>query len=416
MSVDGGPSTVVCDVTDEARGGSWSEAGVIVLAQGPNNPVVSVPESGGTPTTITSLDSTVADLSHRWPVFLPGGQRFLFTVWTNSNRDRPRVGGVFVGSLVGGEPSRLVPDASNAAYVPVPDAPGAGYLLFGREQTLLAVPFDAERAEVSGAPVAVVEDVQYDALTGRTIVDAAQNGTLLYRTGSSTTASQLEWLDRRGQTVATLGDVSDYWHVKLSPDAQRLAMILFNANGSSDLWIMDIQRHISSRLTFGASSEWNPLWSPDMRQVVFTSDQSGVEEVYLKAADGSGERHVLIESRDQKVAHDWSPDGRFILYARAPAIAGTDYRSEVWIHDTEAGTHEQLLRGEQNYSAAWFSPDQRWITYVSDESGRPEVYVRPFPEAGGRWQISSAGGDWAAWRDDGAEIVYRSPIRSTQHP
>jgi len=411
MPMEGGASAVVCDMAAEGRGCAWSQNGIIVFSPSSNSPFFTVDEGGGEPKQVTVLDTTVSDVSHRWPSLLPDGRRFLFTVWTNSTEAQAKVGGIFLGSIDGEAPRRILPDPSSGTYMPAATG-GTGYILFAREKTLMAVPFDADSGQLAGTPIAVIEDIQYDALTGRAIVDAAQNGTIVYRTGTAIDASQLQWLDRAGDTTGELGDPANHWNIALSDDAQRVVAGLVNPDGSTNLWLIDIERSISSRFTFGQASEWNPVWSPDGDQIAYTSDLTGVEEIYVKPSDGSANQRGMVETHDQKTAFDWSADGRYLLYSRDPAVATAQSKTEIWVHDVEKGENTRLLGGPHNYNGAWFSPDGGWIVYTSDESGRREAYVRPLGETGGRWQISDGGCEEASWSDDGAEILYRSAAQS----
>ena len=326
--------------------------------------------------------------SHRFLQFLPDGRHFIYIVEGQ---------GVYTGSLDASSSKRL---ANIDAAVVSP----SGFLLFARETTLLAQAFDFKRQELSGNPFQVAEQVAFDLETSAPAFSAT-SGIVAYRSRSAGLARQLTWLDRSGKIVGTAGapDVS-LTDVELSPDGKRVA-VQRTVNGNMDVWLIDVARGVPMRFTYDAGLDLQPLWSPDGSRVVFQSNRSGVGNLYWKLSSGAGPDELLLESDHVKVPNDWSPDGSSLLFRSTDPQMSRD----LWILPI-SGEKKPLpfLKTPFDERDGQFSPDGKWIAYQSNESGRFEIYVQPFPGPGRKFQISANGGAQPRWNKNGKEIFYVS--------
>jgi Tol biopolymer transport system component len=390
----GAAPLVVCDVF-AARPGAWSRNDVILFTAGPGGPLFRVPAAGGTPTAVTALDEKAGEIVHTFPFFLPDGRHFLYLAQASGAVPR----GVYVSSLDSTERTRLLEQGSNAQYA-------QGSLLFLRGTTLMAQPFDVKGLAFTGevepvaAPVFVSESNTLGQQTGAFAVSDA--GTLIYRADTSP-GSQLVWFDRAGRQTAVLGDRARYEDVHLSPNGARVAVSVMEPGSARDLWVYDVARGVRDRVTFNPGDDIGARWSPDGRRLAFSSRRKGHLDLYQKASDGSGDEELLLADDLDKYAQGWSPDGRFILYLGIGADTGQD----VWVLPLFGDRKPRpLLNARHSEGTPQFSPSGRWIAYRSNETGRFEVYVMPFPGPGGQQQISTEGGDFPRWRRDGKELVY----------
>jgi serine/threonine protein kinase len=401
IEASGGAVQTVCDAPD-GRGGTWNQDGLIIFCPRPRDVLHRVLAAGGEPVPITKLDTSRQELGHRWPHFLPDGRHFLFTARSSRREDEA----IYIGSLDSDSRAQVATTVSSSAYA----APG--YLLFVREGTLMAQPFDAARLKITGDPTPIAEKVEMqgeNGPTGYASFSVASSGVLVYRRGFRRN-SQLIWFDRGGKQIAILGQPGDYDDPALSPDGTRLALDRRESQASSDLWVIDLSRSLFTRLTFDPAEERQPVWSPDGSRIVFSSNRTGIYDLYQRMSNGAGGDDLLLHSELTKWPDDWSRDGRFILYD------STDRTNlDLWVlpmTGTSAGDKPgPYVQTEFNEAHGHFSPDARWVAYTSDESGRPEVFVQPFPASGGKWQVSTEGGDQATWSSDGREIVYIGPDR-----
>jgi serine/threonine protein kinase len=390
----GGPPQVVC-YAPAGRGGAWNREGVIVFAGPVGTGLFRVPASGGAPVLATHLDAASRETSHRWPFFLPGGRHFVYSVLrAGSSQTEPD--GIFLGTLDSNEKRQLVMARSNGAYAP------PGYLLFVREGTLLAQPFDATRGEITGAAVPVADPVQTFPPVAIAAFSVSETGLLAYQPGTVGEASQAVWIDRAGRQSETGMAAGSIGSLRLSHDGRRVAFQVEDRQGRGDLWIHDLPRRVSSRFTFDPANDFDPVWSPDDTSIVFSSNRTGGGDLYRKATSGGGADEVLFASDYRKSATDWSRDGRTILFSEF----GSTTRQDIWSLSLPDRKAQVVLQTEFFESAAALSPDGRWIAYFSDESGRQEVYVRPFPGPGAKSRISREGGMFARWRGDGREIFF----------
>jgi serine/threonine protein kinase len=401
IDIVGGPPQIVCDVSQGSPpGATWGIDGTIVFGQNSGG-LLRVSSGGGTPVPVTMLDETKKESSHGQPWFLPDGRHFLYRAMAPPGT-APRASSIYVGSLDGAPPVPVAESDSKAVYT-------NGFLLLVREGTLLAQPFDAARLAMRGDPVVVTQDVSINLATGGAGFSASTNGVLSYRTFSSGGAviSQLMWLDRSGKVLGSVGEKTDQSAVQLSPDGTRVAIsVLDPARRSRDIWIHDLTREgLRTRFTFDAGEDWDSVWSPDGRSLAFSAGRPRPLDLYRKVADGSGAEERLVEGAGNKYVDSWSLDGRFILYTTTSA--GSQTGNDLWVLPLmDERKPRPLLQTSFNETDGRFSPDGRWVTYVSNESGRNEIYVMPFPTAGGKWQISTAGGIQPKWRRDGKELFY----------
>jgi serine/threonine-protein kinase len=401
----GGTPLKIMDV-DRSRGADWGEDGEIVVAPSPNSGLMAVSPDGGEATPITALDESVGEVTHRWPQILPGGRRVLFTAHVAAN------GGFDAATIkvvdrATGDQTVIYRGGYYGRYVE------SGHLLFVNEGTLFAVPFDLDTLEVVGSTAPVAEGIADDPGSGGAQFDISTNGILVHRRGTTGPGQYpAVWLDRDGETSTLLPEPRTYVEARLSPDGRRVAMTELN-NDNWDVWVYDLVRGTRTRLTFSDGIEGPAVWSPDSAELIYSSDADGSDDLWRKPADGSGEAVQLTHDDVQIFVSDWSADGRYVIALRGGArdeAVGWAGGADIGYLDLEEGDGQLVpfLATEFQESEAAFSPDGRWVSYQSNESGRTEVYVRPFPPAGGRWQISDEGGAYSRWSHDGGELYYRT--------
>ncbi|MGH9460177.1 MAG: protein kinase domain-containing protein, partial [Vicinamibacteria bacterium] len=395
VPLSGGTPMTLCAV-DRSRGASWGEDDTIVFAPSPNSGLYRVSAAGGEPEPLTTLDEATGEATHRWPQVLPGGKAVLFTSHTQQagGFDNATIE-VFV--LATGERKVLRRGGSYGRYVP------SGHLVYVNQATLFAVPFDLDKLEVTGSPAPVVQQVSWDVAHGGAQFAFSNTGRLAYVAGDATLPEYpVVWVDANGETAPLLEERGSYGNPRLSPDGTRLSLTVLR-DGNWDIWVYDLERGVSTRLTFDEASDTEQIWSPDGEYLAFSSDINGADNLYRKRADGSGELERLTESQTSEWATSWSRDGRFITYIKS------DNAFDLWVVPLE-GDHkpEVFLSTPFREANSDFSPNGRWMAYASSESGRSEVYVRPFPPGGGKWQVSDGGGGFPRWSRDGSQLFYRT--------
>jgi len=389
IDILGGVPQVVAKAPS-GRGGAWNRGGTILFAPGVGA-LFKVLATGGEAVAVTRLET--AQTAHKFPQFLPDGRHFLYFVQGGPAQ------GIYAGSLDGGS-SKWLADADAGAVV----SP-SGFLLFLRQTNLFAQAFDFKRQELSGNPLPVAEQAAHDVLTSAAGFSAS-SGIVAYRIGSAGAARQLMWLDRSGKSVGTIGapDTVGLTDVELSPDGKRVA-VARTVNGDQDVWLIDTARGVPTRFTFDAAIDAYPVWSSDGRRVVFESNRKGVFNLYWKLSDGAGADELLLESDQNKAPADWSSDGRFLLFRSNDPQTGHD----LWVLPVSGDKKPfPFLKTPFVELDGQFSPDGKWIAYQSNESGRFEIYVQPFPGPGGKFQISTNGGAQPRWNKNGKEIFYVS--------
>ena len=394
IEATGGPVRTLC-VAAVPRGASWNREGVIIFAPTPNDPLYRISaEEGGEPTLLTKLDPSRQEASHRWPYFLPDGQHFLYSVLGG-----PQAQGIYVSSIGAKESRRLLDVRDTVVAYAEP-----GYLLFRRETSLLAQKFDNENLQLTGNSFPIAEEVGFEASTFQTYFSVSQTGRLAYSSGNYG-LTQLTWVDRSGKELGTIGQPRSYYiRPWVSPDGKRMAVDGPDMQGNRDIWLIDLVTGTPTRFTFDPSTELFPVWSWDGTRIVFASDREGPRQLYVKNATGAGKEELLLKSEANKIPMDWSPDGRFIIYI----VNDPKTKIDLWVLPLFGDQKPvPFLQSAANERQARFSPDGRWIAYVSDESGTNEIYVRSFPDSGGKWQISTNGGYHLAWGHKG-ELFYIS--------
>ena len=402
IGIDGSPAQTICAAL-QGRGGTWHGGadGVIVFAPDNFQGLARVSAAGGEPVFITAVDKTRHEINHRMPHFLPDGRHFLY-VAASDEADKESI---LVGELPSNPQAKPTPGSGKrimASNSEVRWAP-PGYLLFVREHNLLAQPFHADRLELKGEPVPIAENI--DTGGNRHPADFSVSSTviLVYRHGSSL-PTRLVWLDRQGKEIETVRGGENLTDVALSPDG-KMAAATKRSSTESDIWLLDLVRGSASRFTFDPRSEIRPSWSPDGKRIAYAMTAPPYFDIYLKDAAGLSNPEPLLRNA---VAGDWSRDGRWILAAQ------NQDRTLALVAVPLTGEHKPVtvVSSEFSNSNPALSPDGRFLAYLSNESGRAEVYVRTFspgsPAAGGKWQVSSgvAGFTPPRWRRDGKELFY----------
>jgi Tol biopolymer transport system component len=396
--VNGGTPIQVCDVTQVVPGATWGSDGTIIFTNRPNFGLSRVSADGGTPEPLTTLDFAGGETAHGWPQILPDGTGVLFTILEREGTE------IAVLSLADGKVRRLARGLGAARYLPT------GQLVFAQAEGLAAAGFDPKKLELTSSPVIVLDDVYSIPAAlglGLAAFSVSDKGTLAYLPGGVEAGrNRLVWVDRDGRTRLATRDVGAYEWPKISPDGTRIAAANRTKTGATSTWILDIQRDSRSRLTPEGDSIL-PVWTPDGRQIVFGSVaiDSGVVNIYRRSADGSGEIDRLLDGKNPRFPGSWSPDGlRLALTEWNP-----DTMRDIWIL-TLNGEHKAvpIISTPYDEHSPFFSPDGRWLAYVSDESGRPEIYVQSYPTGSGRWLVSTSGGTEPVWSADGTELFYRS--------
>jgi len=380
------------------KSGTWNERDVIVYAPSYNSGLLRVSAQGGTATAVTRLDPVQHQNSHRFPQFLPDGDHFVFLVRAAGESGRVS-NRVMVGSLSGGEPKALFETATNVAY-------SAGFLLYTRERLLVARRFDPRSLQLSGEEIPVAAGVSVMSGAALAMFSVSVNGVLVYGQGKSATDARLTWFDRQGRSVGTVGPPAIYQSLAVAPDGRRVAVEEMDATtGQVDVWVLDADRGIPVRATFGGSESSGPAWMPDGRTLLFRSRRTGALDLFRTNANGSGEAQPVLASDTDKQATSVSPDGRFLAFR----AAGKETRMDVWILPLDGSRPAYpLLQSRFDEEEARFSPDGRWLAFQSNESGRNEIYVTSFPQRGERLRASSEGGVLPRWSSDGRELYYRS--------
>jgi len=388
ISVNGGAAVTLADAPDPL-GASWGSQGKIDFAPaGTGSPILQVSDSGGASQPLGHFEK--GENYQDWPQFLPGGKAVLFAGGNIGFGDRVNVQSVATSdrhSLVGG----IQPHYATS-----------GHLIYAQGTTLMAVPFDPRRLEIKGTPVPVVEGVAFSSTYGVSQYSISDTGSLVYVSGASegNQRKKMVWVSRSGVEQPLPAPAQAYRDVVISPDGQRVAVEIDN-----QIWLYDLARDTLTRFTFEGNQNLNPVWTPDGKRIAFRSNkEGGPANIFWQRADGSGGLERLSTYENLQVPRSWSPDGQFLAFHEGSPKTGRD----IWVLRMSDRKAQPFLVTPFNEGGPTFSPDGRWLAYVSNESGRPEVYVQPFPGPGGKWQISTEGGAESAWNRNGKELFYRS--------
>ena len=394
--VNGGPVLTLAEAL-RGRGASWNQYGQILYSPSTQAPIYMVPANGGSPQQVTKFKTGV-HTTHRWPLWLPDGKRFLFLATNHSKPEASDVNGIYAASLDGSEPRMVMPSASSFAIT-------EGYVLYAINDTLMALPFDEGRAMVSGDPIALSQNVMVNPGTWRGAFDVSATNVLVFQEGTNAAAqAQLMMFSPGKAETQRIANIDTYHQVRVAPDSSRLAFTVGDPH--SVLNIQDLQRGNRTRLTFEGTVDDTFAWSPDGKQLAYAERHAGPLDIYVKDSSGSGQAKLLYASPLDKSVTDWSADGRYILFHGQDKAAEP---AKVFLLPLDA-PHEPKLLVEA--SSPFFthqgvsSPDGRWLAYVSNESGRQEVYLTRFPTPAGKWQVSIAGGMQPRWTHDGKSLLY----------
>jgi eukaryotic-like serine/threonine-protein kinase len=398
IDVSGGRDVVLAPMRD-CLGASWGQDGSILYVQDRVSPIMRIPAAGGEPTLVTAPRTADSRRLYSQPSLLPDGRHIIYTV--NETWQGGTNSGIFLSELGGENEKLLLPVLSNARYVQ------PGYLVYGKDGSLLAQKFDLTRLELTGEPIPLVEGVQYIGSYQSHVFSVSDTGLLAYAEGRGTLTRQFTWVDRKGAIVGTAGKPGNYFSPRLSRDGRRIAYDQSEATtDSGDIWVLDVERGISNRLTFDSRNESSPIWSPDDTHLLFFGDYPGRSDLFTVPSDGTGKVEMFFTNGAGNMPADWSEDGKFIV-VQASAGAGKGLM-DIHIYNAQEKKAEPWLSSSFAEKQSRLSPDGRWISYDSDESGRMEVYVRGFPPRGGKWRISTDGGSSSVWSRDGKELFYVS--------
>jgi Tol biopolymer transport system component len=381
------------------RGASWGRDDVILFAPNITTAIHGVPARGGEVTPVTPYDPE-RETTQRWPHFLPDGRHFLFLSRAIAP-DRGEVGKLMLASLDDPEPRLLIDHSTNAVWVE------PGYIIYGRARDLLARPFDIAGLSFTGDPVPLItEKLSYWEPKNFVVFTASNDGTLVYLP-ESIRQTLLQWYDRSGQPLQTLGEPGFYITPRLSPDATKIAVVRGKRQSmEQDIWIHDLEFARDYRLTFESGDYENPVWSPDGSRLAYECMPESVRNLCAKTIGMGGEGEVIYESPDWNDLGSWTPDGRAIVFSeQAP-----ETENDIWILDLdEPGNTRLLVQTPFTELRPELSPDGRWLAYASNETGRFELYVREPREGSQQRQISVDGASLARWRSDGRELFYVEP-------
>jgi serine/threonine-protein kinase len=403
VAVAGGAAVTICDAPDD-RGGTWSEDGTIVFAPLGRAGLQRVSAAGGTPEVLTTPDPAAEEITHRWPHALPGGRAVLYTAH----------------SVVG--------DFEDATIVaqPLPDGPrsivqrggyhgrylASGHLVYMHEGRLFAAPFDPGRLALTGQPVPALEGVATAPGFAGAHFAASNRGTLVYLPGPAWGSRRILWMDPEGKTEPLRSMPDAYLGLRFSPDGQKLAIDI-QEGGQRDVWLYEWERDTLSRLTVGPALDQAPIWTPDGRRIVFASDRSakGTWNLYWQQSDGAGDAERLTESPNPQSPSSWHPTGMFLAFGEQHPRTSFDIMILPMEGDESSGWRPgkpySFLSTDDAESSPAFSPDGRWLAYHTLDTGRADVFVRPFPGPGGKWQISTGGGRYPVWSRSGKEILFQ---------
>ena len=397
VPLTGGTSITICD-GDLSSGGAWGADDTLVFSG--SKGLMRVSAAAGTPQTLTTVDAAKGEASHVRPQFLPGGRQLLFTVLPVNTADGEQFA---VLDLVKGGYTKIGKGGVNGKYA------ASGHLTFMRGSTIFAQPFDLGRLAVTGGEVPVIENASVNGPTGTGDYSFSDAGLLAYvfdeGSGRGTTVA---WADRKGATTVLPGQSQKLWGTgRLSPDGRLMANPITDEKGSSDIWVLDVQRGVPSRVTFDASGE-DPIWTPDSRTIIFSAALGGKRGLYSVAADASGKPALVLLTDTPATASSMTPDGKTLVFSQS----GADKHSRIMLVDMAApggpAKPRPLHEASGAEGGAQVSPDGRLVAYISMESGTAEIYLQAYPGIGPKVRVSERGGYDTRWSRDGRELYYRT--------
>ena len=393
IDVAGGPAQPLAEAPN-ARGGTWGRGGMIVFSPA-SQTLFRVSSVGGHAEEVTTLDSSRGEISHRWPVFLPDGQRFLYFAQASVEDNQ----GILAGSLDKTLRKFIVRTQDSGTYT------DPGFLLFLRETQLVAQQFRVNDLTLEGNPVELAAPVAVNGLE-RTQFDIS-SGTLIYRRGTFLGVNELVWLNRRGIRVGEIGSGGDFRAVRISPDGRHVAFAIEDRRvGTPDVWIHDVARNQATRFTFDLGTDRDPVWSPDASRLAVRSNRKEGVNIYARALNGIGGEQLL--SADDANIHDWSRDGRALVYSRADPHGKTE--KDIWVLPLNGARGPYpLVEAPLNQDYPRFSRSGRLLSYQTDDAGRIKVFVMAYPSTGDKWDVTPDGGAQPIWRADGKELFYVAP-------
>jgi Tol biopolymer transport system component/DNA-binding winged helix-turn-helix (wHTH) protein len=397
VDLSGGPPVTICSDCNAAYGGTWNRDGVILITNRTTRTLIRLSVAGGEAKPLHLL--ATGEAAQMWPEFLPDGKHYLYL----SIGKAPYQQGIYAASLDSNDRTFLVATNTNAAYLQ------SSQLLFTRGGTLMVQPFDIGSLKLSGEPHPVADHIESGATRSTLPIAtfaASPNGVMLWRHDNRSSPSSLQWLDRSGKALGVVGEAADYSNPALSPDESKLAVSIRDPQTKTrDIWIFDLVRGGKTRLTFDPADDLDCIWSPDGKRIAFTSDRAGQRNLYWKLADGSGPDELLLGGKEGgRNLVDWSRDGKYLIYSddltpHLYVLSLDGDRKPVPFINTPFATQQGK-----------FSPNDRWVAYRSQESGRNEVFVQGFnldpSQPRGKWQISTEGGELPRWRGDGKELFF----------
>jgi Tol biopolymer transport system component len=407
ISVQGGAAVTLSDAPND-RGGSWGEDGTIVFSRNATEALSKVSSSGGTSEPLTTLDKQTGEIAQTWPQVLHGGKDVLYTSEaTSSSGESFGDAEIVVYSTASGQRRTVQRDGFYGRYL------SSGHLVYLHDDTLFASPFDMERLTAAGQPVPILEAVENTPGYGDAQFSFSDAGNLVYiaqHTGARQVS--IDWMDRDGKFTPLRGVPGDYRNPAFSPDGKRLAVEI-NDGRRSDIWIDEWERDTLTRLTFDGQSNGFPIWTPDGQRITYSSEENGgVVNLWWIRADGGGNAQRLTQSKNIEYARSWRPDGKVLAFRQSNPGTILDILTLQMEGDEKNGWKpaepKPFLNSPSLEEEPAFSPDGRWIAYISAESGNAQIYVRPFPGPGGKWQISTGGGRFPKWSRNGKELFYRT--------
>jgi serine/threonine protein kinase len=395
IDAKGGPTFTICEAAS-GRGGAWNKDGVIIFAPLSNGPIYQVPSAGGTAKQLTSLDTTELESNHRWPYFLPDGDHFFYSAQTAKPTLDQEVENVRIGSLSGGDGPIVFHASSNVIY-------NNGWLLYYKQNSILAQQFDEGSFSLKGDPVPILENVLYAQPRSKGAFSLSRNDRLVFL-GSSTSDNELVVFSDLGMTEHVMKIRSTLTVATFSSDAKFIATDIYDESSKNvDLWIHDIERNSDTRLTFDKGVEVVPQWSPDGSTIYFSSNKTGKFCVYEKNSNGTGDERLIYQGSSPSYVTDVSDDNkRMLLSINTPGIQKWD----IGIFDRTDQKFIPLLTSEFSEWRGAFSPDGKWFAYQSNETGKYEIYIRPTDGSPSKWQVSTNGGEQPEWISNGKEIIY----------